>query len=64
MSKKHFIALADAIRMHNESSHRTPFDMTHLDTLAQFCNEGNGRFNRERWFNYIAGICGKNGGKV
>lgn len=66
MSKKDFIALADAIRWHNESmaGRDCPFTQDHLDTLAQFCQSRNCRFLRGRWLSYIAGECGPNGGKV
>ena len=69
MSKKHFIALADAIRKHNV--HATPdtsqtgwttFTDDQIETLADFCQSQNSNFNRERWLGYIAGTCGKNGG--
>jgi hypothetical protein len=68
MSKKHFIALADAIRSHNEYAVRdantTPFTHEQMITLAEFCRDQNGRFNRERWLGYIAGTNGKNGGAI
>lgn len=64
MSKKHFIALADAIREHNATFTDNPFDYGHINALADFCHAQNSQFNRERWLNYIAGNCGKNGGKV
>ena len=69
MTKKHFIALADAIRRHNESAsehHQDEdrFEEAHLLTLTDFLAEQNPRFNRERWLDYINGKCGKNGGKV
>jgi hypothetical protein len=66
MSKKHFIALADAIREHNEIENQFggAFDEKHLDTLADFCQSVNGNFNRERWLSYISGECGPNGGKL
>jgi hypothetical protein len=57
MTKKHFIALADAIR-----ADRT-FTNYQLITLAEFCRDQNPRFDRERWLDYIAGKCGPNGGK-
>jgi hypothetical protein len=34
------------------------------DALADFCKAQNPNFNRDRWLDYIAGKCGKNGGKV
>jgi hypothetical protein len=77
MTKKHFIALADAIRKHKlvadeEAIERTrfgalgalPFNNRQLETLADFCATQNPNFNRERWLGYIAGTNGKNGGKL
>jgi hypothetical protein len=72
MSKKHFIALADAIREHNAralrihgvNADRMMFSPEAIDTLADFCRQQNYDFKRDRWLDYIAGKCGKNGGKV
>ena len=68
MSKKDFIALADAIKWHNETCGHTDwspeFVQSHLDTLAQFCKQQNSNFKRERWLGYIAGENGPNGGNV
>ncbi len=75
MSKKDFIALADLIRNHNETSARQTrqygadaaidaFTPDQIETLAVFCYSQNPRFMRDRWLDYIAGKCGKNGGKV
>jgi hypothetical protein len=72
MTKKHFVALADAIRDYNENSfeHGTntasPLRFTHTQMirLADFCESQNDRFNRKRWLGYIAGKNGKNGGKI
>ena len=67
MSKKDFIALADAIRKHNGwrvANGWAAFDGTHLDTLADFCRTQNPNFKRDRWLDYIAGKCGPNGGKI
>jgi len=68
MTKKHFIALADAIRDHNQTADPyttgEPFTNSQLGLLADFCEESNPRFNRARWLGYIAGTNGKNGGKV
>ena len=63
MSKKHFIALADYIKAHNDT-HDTTFNEPHIRALAHFCAMQNPRFNRERWLAYIAGECGPNGGRV
>jgi hypothetical protein len=62
VSKKDFVAMADAIREHNVYNKNLPFSEQHLNTLAAFCREQNPQFNRERWFDYIAGKCGPNGG--
>ena len=72
MSKKDFIALADAIREYNENSfpHGTntasplQFTYTQIVALGEFCRDQNPRFIRERWMDYIAGKCGPNGGRV
>jgi hypothetical protein len=65
MTKKDFIALADAIRQHNESPAVGPiFTPDHLNTLAHTCRKSNPRFDRGRWLGYIRGECGPNGGAV
>lgn len=58
MTKKHFIALADALK-------QAPMNFTseQLEVLADFCQEQNGEFKRERWLGYIRGENGKNGGQ-
>jgi len=68
MTKKHFIALADLIRdfripdgYANTSGNTLCFM---IEALADFCQEQNPRFNRDRWLGYIAGTNGRNGGKV
>lgn len=73
MTKKHFISLADTIKAHNSPSWLdrdalerlglTPFTPDQLQTLADFCATQNPNFNRGRWLDYIAGKCGKNGGR-
>lgn len=62
MTKKHFIALADHVRIYNKFAVH-PFNEPQLHELADFCKSQNGQFNRERWLDYIAGKCGPNGGK-
>lgn len=68
MSKKHFIALADAIREHNRvAENRTDmqkFGADQLDTLMLFCRKQNGQFNGIRWLEYVNGRCGPNGGSL
>lgn len=66
MTKKHFIALADAIREFNTTAHKNGFGIgftaMQTDALADFCQSQNPQFNRSRWLGYIAGANGKNGG--
>lgn len=65
MTKKHFIALANAIReanTHYSDPSGYPFNPQTIEVLADFCEEENSNFNRERWLSYIAGECGPNGG--
>jgi len=62
MTKKHFIALAERIKHHNEEFPNHRFDYIQQQQLASFCQEQNPNFNRERWLDYIAGKCGPNGG--
>jgi hypothetical protein len=62
MTKKTLIALADAIR---DMKQRHPtLSTAQLESLADFCQSQNPRFNRQRWLAYIRGECGPNGGKV
>lgn len=64
MTKKHFIALANAIRHAREYSISgvNPFSLGEIQILADFCQSQNTRFNRDRWIDYIYGKCGPNGG--
>jgi hypothetical protein len=73
MSKKDFIALADALRnayaQANLRAGRTGEDMHAGVTFAQnfivnVLAESNPRFKRDRWLSYIAGECGPNGGTI
>jgi hypothetical protein len=67
MTKKQFVALADSISEHNRLAKlngENAFTDDQLAALARFCASVNPRFKRERWFDYIAGRCGPNGGMV
>jgi len=69
MSKKHFIALANAIKAHNAAlahivNAADAFTPSQLKILAEFCKSTNPAFKSDRWFNYIDGNCGQNGGKI
>ena len=57
MTKKHFIALADAVRYEGFSDHE-------LRVLCSFMQRQNRNFDRDRWIGYVKGTCGPNGGKV
>jgi len=59
MTKKHFIELADCIRLSP-----VPFTERQIEILADFCQSQNAQFKRDRWLGYIAGENGQNGGKV
>jgi hypothetical protein len=64
MTKKHFIALADAVKSmvtHDDASSLEYAEV--VSVLADFCQSQSENFNRERWLAYIAGECGPNGGK-
>lgn len=75
MSKRDFVALADAIKRFNSTAfwgtdkngtrgtQNIPIQGDTLKMLADFCAAQNPRFNRERWLSYIAGECGPKGGK-
>ena len=66
MQKRHFITLANKLKgMHPSCS--PVFDdigawHALVDSLADWCQSENPRFNRERWISYINGECGPNGG--
>lgn len=67
MTKRDFVALADAIRENfdertlNAASGR---QMAWLmaDALVRFCRTQNSRFDETRWRDYLAGKRGPNGG--
>ena len=58
MSKKHFVSLADHIRLSGVA-----FNSAQLEVLASFCKSQNGAFMRDRWLAYLKGECGPSGGK-
>ncbi len=59
MTKKHFIALADALL---SMPYPPPAEM--VDALARFCRAQSAQFNEARWRDYLAGKCGPCGGAV
>ena len=65
MTKKHFIALADAIKDHNRYDLAgQPFTPAQIETIAAFCRSQNYQFKRGVFLGYIAGECGPSGGKL
>jgi hypothetical protein len=64
MTKKHFIALADALRDYGQHVSSKPDWEALLHQMADFCTSQNPRFDRARWLGYIEGECGPNGGAV
>ena len=57
MTKKHFIALADAVRYAGLTD-------AQIEDIADFCRAQNPRFDYCRWVGYIKGENGPSGGKV
>jgi hypothetical protein len=57
MTKKDLVALADALRRHNQTADgRTEFTPDHLLVLADLCAPQYPDLNRKRWIDYIAGV--------
>lgn len=68
MSKQDFIALADALRGEKPADHWDPNKKAQWENdcraIARVCKRANSAFKEDRWFAYIAGDCGPNGGAV
>ena len=67
MSKKHFIALAEAIRLHQQAARQQQanlFEDDQLQMLERWMRSENSNFNQVRWRGYVEGRCGPNGGEV
>ena len=63
MTKKHFIALADFLRIRTLTPNNGgSFTESQIEQLADFCQSQNPQFSRKRWLGYIAGSNGNNGG--
>jgi hypothetical protein len=53
MTGEEFIALADALRIHNRTADgRTEFTPDHFRVLAEFFASRDSNFNREQWIDY------------
>lgn len=67
MSKRDFVALADALRPmfspHEESAENVAKYRV-VDALVGFMRGQNPRFNESRWRAFLAGECGPSGGKI
>lgn len=67
MSKKHFIALANALIASKPADHwdANKKAQWELDVryIANVLAQSNPRFKRERWMDYVNGLCGPNGGQ-
>ena len=68
MTEQNFIALADRIRNWQawakvEPYHFVELYQNHIEMLADFCQDQNPGFDRQRWLDYVAGTHGPNGGK-
>ena len=79
MTKKDFIKLADMMREMDREYSEDMFGGRVMEgsdaikyirfervkkMLADFCASQNYRFNRERWMDYIDGLCGPRGGRI
>ena len=60
MTTDDFVALAEALRIHNRTSDgRTEFTPDHLLVLAEFCASQDHNFNQKAWIDYITGERGQ-----
>lgn len=69
MTKKDFIALADALRETLiKSADKNGCDLVDrndvIDDIVSFCKAQNSNFKENRWREYLAGNCGPNGGQI
>lgn len=61
MTKKHFIALANAVIAANKE-HPGCFSFMQICRLADYCRSQNPNFDEDLWMRYINGECGPSGG--
>lgn len=68
MSKKDFIALADALRAEKPGKNWDANKMVQweldVQAVAKVCKASNSAFKEERWLGYIKGDNGPNGGAI
>ena len=67
MTKKDFVAIADALRASQPPTYATEAVSQwskDLNAVASVLATANPRFNQARWLDYANGLCGPNGGAV
>jgi hypothetical protein len=68
MSKRDFVALADSLRAEKPGENWNPNKQVQWEldvkAVADVCARSNPRFMRERWMDYVNGLCGPNGGSL
>ena len=75
MSKKDYIAIADALKspvsIAHDGNKNEPLDIGYAaavehitSALAKVFAADNAAFNAGRWFDYLHGLCGPNGGAI
>lgn len=70
MTKKDFIALADAMRpvltgTPEPQNYRVDIQRDYMiASLIEFMYAQNPKFKEQRWRDYLEGVCGPNGGKI
>lgn len=66
MSKRHFIALADALRAEKPGTNWNSNKMVQWEldvkAIADVCQRFNSNFKRQRFLDYVNGLCGPCGG--
>lgn len=64
MTKKHFIALAEVLKILKKSVGDHLFFEAVLQSITKFCKDSNPNFDEKRFRDYIDGKVRSNGGRV
>lgn len=64
MTKKHFIELADTLRLEIKPELSPEAFEVVVREMCRFCRGMNGRFREETFRGYINGECGPSGGRI